>query len=95
MGTYLDISASLENIEIGATGLKEIVQNVKIILTTIKGSVPLDRDFGIDPGFIDAPIRTARALFASKMVAAVKKYEPRVEVVKLLWTVTDERNNFV
>jgi hypothetical protein len=88
MASTIDVLATLEEIEIGATGVKEIAQNVKTILSTVKGTVPLDRDFGLDPAFIDAPVRAARALFAAQVVQAIKKYEPRVEVVKLIWKET-------
>ena len=33
--------------------IEEILQNIKTILSTYKGTVPLMRDFGIDPNLID------------------------------------------
>lgn len=58
-----------------------ILQNVAMILSTPKGSVPLYRDFGISIEAIDRPIQAAKALLRSQVKEAVEKYEPRVEVV--------------
>lgn len=37
------------------TEVVEILQNVRTILATRKGSVPLDRDFGLSWQYLDAP----------------------------------------
>ena len=34
------------SVEIGATGLRGLAQEIRTALATRKGSVPLDRDFG-------------------------------------------------
>lgn len=65
---------------------QEIIQNVRTIITTTKGSVPLDRDFGIDNTVIDKPLPIAQALISRDIVAAVKKYEPRATVKKVEFT---------
>lgn len=59
---------------------QEILQNVKAIITTIKGSVPLDRAFGISPDVIDEPINIARAKLSAEIVKAVKEFEPRANI---------------
>lgn len=76
----IDITATLDQIEIGATGLAEIIQNVKTIVSTVRGTVPLDREFGVDGEYIDRPQPVIEALFMADVVAAVNKYEPRVTV---------------
>ena len=35
------------SVEIGATGLRGLAQEIRTALATRKGSVPLDRDFGL------------------------------------------------
>ena len=42
--------------------VKSILQNVSIILRTIKGSCPMYRGFGIDATLIDRPIPAAKVL---------------------------------
>ncbi len=63
--------------------IEEITQNIKLILTTIKGTVPLDRNFGIDISFLDNPIPKAVMRAKISILETVKKYEPRVEVLKV------------
>lgn len=76
----IEITGGMDPVEIGATGVAEIVQNVKTILSTVKGTVPLDRAFGIEPDFVDEPTPAARSLIMANVVDAVNEYEPRVAV---------------
>jgi len=82
----MDVLIDLENspeIEIGAEGIAEIIQNVKIILTTPVGTVPLDRDFGVSWMFIDQPTPKAIAEAKVEIVEKVERYEPRVKVTEV------------
>ena len=72
------------------TTVEEVLQNVRTILTTIKGSVPLDRDFGIDGSYVDAPMPVAKAKMASEIMSAVQKYEPRATITIIDFTVEIE-----
>ena len=63
-----------------ATVVEEVLQNVRTILSTIKFSVPMDRDFGIDGTIIDRPINLAKARLSSEIFRAVRHYEPRAVV---------------
>lgn len=71
----------LSEIDFGATGLKEILQNVKIILTTPIWSVPLDRLFGMDFSFIDEPQPIAQNTIMAEVLQKVGRFEPRVQVL--------------
>lgn len=64
---------------------EEILQNLRCILCTTKFSVPLDRDFGIDASFLDAPMEVAKAKLASEIILAIAKYEPRASVTNIDW----------
>lgn len=86
----IDITGNLEAVEIGLVGQAEIVQNVAVILSTIKGTVPLDREFGISAGFLDKPMPVAQALTAGEIAAEVEKQEPRVKVTKVDFLETDQ-----
>ena len=81
----IDVTNPLEKVVIGATGAEEIVQNVRTILTTVKGSVPLDRTFGIDMAFVDLPGPAAMARLTAAVVEEVEKQEPRVMVTAVRW----------
>ena len=60
--------------------IEEIAQNVRMILHTFKGQVPLDRNFGIDSEIIDMPVNVARTKMTTRIVKAVNDSEPRVKV---------------
>ncbi len=65
------------------TTIEEITQNIKLILSTIKGTAPLSRNLGLNISFIDDP--TKRAFMKAKIIIleAIKLFEPRVEVLKV------------
>lgn len=58
----------------------ELAQNVRTIITTPRGTVPLDRDFGIDFRFIDNPEPIAQMQLRVEIINALKAYEPRAIV---------------
>lgn len=76
----IEVSAASGKIDFGASGLSEIVQNVKTILSTPIGSVPLDRAFGLDLSPLDAPTPLTQAELTPLIIEAVETYEPRVVV---------------
>lgn len=79
-----DVPILLQDIEfVPKSTVQEILQNVIAICSTVKGSVPLDREFGIDDTLIDLPANTVRAKLAAQYIDAVRKFEPRAEVVKV------------
>lgn len=58
----------------------EIYQNVKTLLSTIKFSVPLDRELGVNAEYVDKPTPKAMAMLSEEIIEAVGKYEPRAAV---------------
>jgi len=58
-----------------------VLQNIAVILKTIRGSVPHYRAFGLPGDFIDRPIPAAKPLMHAAVKEAVEMYEPRAEVV--------------
>lgn len=65
------------------TEREEIIQNVATILATIRYSVPYDREFGINPDYLDSPNLMIRSKLIADVVAKVKKYEPRAKVISV------------
>lgn len=62
------------------TEVVEILQNVRTILATRKGAVPLDRDFGLSWQCLDAPTAVAQMQMKSEIIDAIETYEPRAKV---------------
>jgi uncharacterized protein len=80
------VSADDSSIKIGARGRDEIVQNIRMILTTIRGTLYLDRNFGLNPNLIDEPQLTAMVKYRDEIINQIEKYEPRVNVVEINFT---------
>ena len=66
-----------------ATLMEEILQNLSMILQTIKNTAPLYRDFGLSGSFVDKPMPVAESLLIAEIYEAVEKYEPRAEIVNI------------
>ncbi len=81
MQETVDIMATLAEVDFSpSTTYKEILQNVKTILTTTKYSVPLDRNFGLNLTMLDMPVMEAKTRLTGEIVEALRTYEPRVSV---------------
>jgi len=63
-----------------ASEAEEVVQNVRTILATRVGSVPLDRDFGVSWEHLDKPLSVARSLMQAEVIEAIERYEPRANI---------------
>ena len=76
---------------IGATGMDAIVQNIRMILLTMRYSIPLDRAFAHDGKIIDtpAPLETGRK--TAELIDAIEKYEPRVKVHRIDFVWNDQK----
>ena len=60
---------------------ESIIQNVRVIVSTIRGEVPLDRGFGLAGRFVDKPMSAARAILVTELLEALSAYEPRAKFV--------------
>lgn len=83
MPEYHELIADNAPIVIGATGLQEIEQNIRIIVLTTVFSVPMDRSFANTGSYIDSPLPQATAGRIAELIRAIEKYEPRVAVVSI------------
>lgn len=72
----------LEKVDFGATGISEVIQNVRFILTTMMDSCPMDRDFSWNPA-VDAPMNVAQTRITARVIEAIEAYEPRAEVMSV------------
>jgi phage baseplate assembly protein W len=70
-----------------ASVLEEIMQNVRMIISTTAGSVPLAREFGVDfSEYVEAPVQIAKAKVTADIVKAISLYEPRAEVMEVTYS---------
>ncbi|RXZ84577.1 hypothetical protein EBB07_00740 [Paenibacillaceae bacterium] len=83
------VSSKPQPINFSASGIDELLQNVRTIITTVSGTVPLHRSFGISVASLDKPLEVSQAIMTSDIVTAITDFEPRVEVVSVTFD-TDE-----
>jgi hypothetical protein len=81
-----DVTTSIDKLHFRPDSIHlEVLQNIKTILTTAKGSVPLDRDFGINTYLIDRPVSVIKPLLVKEIKEAIEKYEPRAKFQNIVW----------
>lgn len=73
-------SVEIEQVDFGAQGQVEIFQNLKILFTTIEGTVPFDSTFGIKIDFLDEPLPISQAKLIAEYTMKTRKFEPRASV---------------
>lgn len=72
-------SAANDNFGLTVKGIDDIIQSLKIICTTQKGSVPHEPNFAVDiQSYLDKPSLEAIPQIISELTLAIKRYEPRV-----------------
>lgn len=81
--------AERRRIEIGAIGLAGLEQEIRMVLATRKGSVPLDRDFGIVWDFVDLPMAEAMQGMIAEIGQQLEKYVPRIRVMDIAFSSDD------
>lgn len=62
------------------TQAEEVAQNVRTLLATAPGTVPLSRALGTPQDVIDQPESVVGARLQADVIRAVRTYEPRVAV---------------
>ncbi len=79
--SYIVRGDGLTNINISPEStVEEVLQNVAVLISSPKFSVPLDRGLGLAQGFIDKPIQVAQSILISEVIEAVQEYEPRAQI---------------
>lgn len=58
----------------------EVLQNVRTILNTRLGTVPLARGLGISWEHVDKPISVAKSIMQGVVIDAIEDFEPRARV---------------
>lgn len=78
-----------KGIRIGATGLDGLEQEIRMLLATRKGSVPLDRDYGLTWDYVDLPMPEALPYMISEIAGQLEKYVPRIKVRDIMFKSDD------
>ena len=69
---------------------EDVLTCVRMIVMTPAGTVPLDRNFGIDISCLDLPLPVAQNMLTLEVVQKVELYEPRVKVDEVTLSLTGD-----
>lgn len=61
----------------------EIIQNVRVLLSSAKYDVPLARGVGLDSNYLHKPQPVAETLLYQAIADALEEYEPRAVLVDM------------
>ncbi len=67
---------------------EDVLRCLNTLYTTPVGTVALDRNFGLDWSVLDLPLEIAKGRFTIEVIEKTRKYEPRVDIVKVLFPST-------
>ena len=81
----------MDKVDFSATGTKATMQSIAFLLSTMKMTCPLDREFGWEPG-VDLPIDVAKAVNESRIVEAISDQINNAEVERIVWEENKEEN---
>lgn len=90
--SYTVRSTDLSVIRLNERDSREaILQNIRVLLRTWQGEVPMYRDFGITPEILHRPMNEAENLLAADVIEKIETYEPRASVLDISFSASAER----
>lgn len=85
--SYKVNATDLTRIRFNDQGLvSSVLQNIAVILSTPKGSVPQYREFGLSAVFLDKPTPIAKMMMTAEIREAIERWEPRARYVSIEFT---------
>lgn len=80
------VKAGLSNINFApSTMVAEVLQNVSTIISTLRFTVPMSREFGVDYSLLDSPLPVAKAQASAQIISAIQQREPRAKVLEVTY----------
>ncbi len=68
-----------------ADWLAELDRQLALLLSTREGTMPLDREFGLNMDFVDKPPEIAKSLYTAEVTKKVATFIPTVRVQEITW----------
>lgn len=60
--------------------LEDLNRKISLLLSTPEGTMPLDREFGVNMDFLDMPSETAKSLYVAEITEKISRFIPEVRV---------------
>jgi hypothetical protein len=61
-----------------------VLQEVAVLLSTRRGSIPLYRRFGLPMRFLDMPTNVAEPVMIAEVTEALQEFVPNVELLRVI-----------
>ena len=65
--------------------LAELDRQLALLLSTQAGTMPLDREFGLQMDFVDRPPEVVKSLYTAEAAKKVPRFIPWVRVYEVTW----------
>lgn len=69
--------------------LAELDRQIALLYSTRAGTMPLDREFGLNMDFVDMPPEAAKSLYVAEITEKTPRFIPAVRVQSVTWSVTE------
>lgn len=69
--------------------MAELDRQLSLLLSTREGTMPLDREFGINQDFVDKPPELAKSLYVAEVTKKIPRFIPAVRVDSVTWLPTE------
>ncbi|MFR8004823.1 MAG: hypothetical protein ACLU6E_03590 [Dysosmobacter welbionis] len=66
--------------------LAELDRKLALLYSTREGTMPLDREFGINMDLVDMPPEVAKSLYVAEITKKTAQFIPEVRVQSVEWT---------
>lgn len=74
---------------------QELLDKAFFLLSCLKGTIPMNRDIGIDPDVIAQPEHIARNLYTISAIECIEKFEDRLSVDEVNFVSSGTNGNLI
>lgn len=74
---------------------QEILDKVSFLLSCVKGTIPMNREIGLDPDIISAPAYQAQNLYTISAIEVIEEFEARAEVEEIQFEENGSSGNMI
>lgn len=74
---------------------EEILDKVTFLLTCIKGTIPMNREIGLDPDIVSSPAYVAQNLYTISAIELIDEFEPRASVEEVSFVASGGAGNMI
>ena len=74
---------------------EDIIEKVSFLLTCVKGTIPMNREIGLDPDIISAPAYIAQNLYTNSAIELIEEFETRASVEEITFVESGGAGNMI